>query len=309
MSSVNWGDMNKVEYFGKMGGMMISMRTFLFPLQVVKTRLQFQNKADRQYRGIIDAVRKIGKSEGYRGFFKGYPISLMSLPAGIIYLMTLELGWQYLPTNMPPVARDSLSGVCACAASQLWMVPIDVVSQHQQVNTHDRFSARDQLRQTRELQRSIYAREGLAGFYRGFWISLCTFGPQSAIFWTLFFATKKKLFRLKNENLQVCIAAGSSSVFTNLVTTPLDTVRARYQLNKEPTTTKETFLRLWHAEKIPGLYKGYFARTLYGLVNSSPILMGYFWIRQSSQRNGSDSWRLKQMNVDCIYIVIVIMKV
>ena len=26
MSSVNWGDMNKVEYFGKMGGMMISMR-------------------------------------------------------------------------------------------------------------------------------------------------------------------------------------------------------------------------------------------------------------------------------------------
>jgi len=45
-------------------------------------------------------------------------------------------------------------------------------------------------------------------------------------------------------------------VLTNLLTTPLDTVRARYQLNKEPTTTRETFLKLWNSEKLPGLYKG-----------------------------------------------------
>ena len=32
-------------------------------------------------------------------------------------------------------------GVCACAASQMWMVPIDVLSQHQQINTKDKFSA------------------------------------------------------------------------------------------------------------------------------------------------------------------------
>jgi len=264
--------------------MMVGMRTVLFPLQVVKTRLQFQNKADRQYSGMFDAAKKIVRQEGYSGFFKGYPISMMSLPAGFIYLTTLELSWQFLPSNLPQICRDSLSGVIACAASQMWMVPIDVVSQHQQINSSERFSVAAQLDQTRQLVRRIAAKEGLVGFYRGFWISLCTFGPQSAIFWSLFGKTKSSLDHLQNENLQVCLSAATSSVFTNLLTTPLDTVRARYQLNPEGTSTKQTFLDLWHSEKIPGLYKGYFARTLYGLLNSGPILMGYFWIRRSSQK-------------------------
>lgn len=288
-ASLKWADMDKTQYFGKMFTMMVTMRTCLFPLQVVKTRLQFQNKADRQYSGILDAAKKIARSEGYMGFFKGYPISMLSLPAGFIYLTSLELSWQFLPDKMPKSVRDSASGVCACAASQMWMVPIDVLSQHQQINTKDKFSARDQVSQTKTLASKIYSREGVKGFYRGFWISLFTFGPQSAIFWGLFGSCQSKLKEstiTKNENLHVCISAATASVLTNLLTTPLDTVRARFQLNKHRMSTKETFLKLYNSEGIPGLYKGYFARTLYGLLNSSPILMGYFWIRRSSQRKG-----------------------
>jgi len=284
-TSVKWADMNKLQYFAKMGTMMVSMRTFLFPLQVVKTRLQFQNKADRQYRGMVDAMCKIAKSEGMTGFFKGYPTSMLSLPAGFMYLTTLELSWQFLPGKMNPLLRDSASGVIACAASQMWMVPIDVVSQHQQVNTKDHFSVRGQLTQTKTLASQIFKREGLNGFYRGFWISILTFGPQSAIFWGAYGRTKQKMDQLLTQypNLQVCISAATASVITNLITTPLDTVRARYQLNIERTSVKDTFLKLLRSEGVPGLYKGYFARTLYGLLNSGPIVLGYMWIRRSSQ--------------------------
>ena len=45
-------------------------------------------------------------------------------------------------------------------------------------------------------------------------------------------------------------------MLTNLLTTPLDTVRARFQLNKHRMSTKETFLKLYNSEGIPGLYKG-----------------------------------------------------
>jgi len=284
-SGVKWGEIDKTQYFAKMFGMMVGMRTCLFPLQVIKTRLQFQNKATKQYNGMFDAFKKIAKTEGVSGFFKGYPISMLTLPSAFIYMTALEISWQFLPNNLPPLARDSMSGVCACAASQMWMVPIDVVSQHQQVNTQSQFSARDQLRQTRDLAKNIFAKEGIIGFYRGFWISLATFGPQSAIFWSLFGHVKTASSkRVKNENLQVCISAASASVFTNLATTPLDTVRARFQLNQSPTTSRETFLKLWRSEGVRGLYKGYFARTLYGLLNSGPILMGYFWIRRSSAK-------------------------
>ena len=90
------------------------------------------------------------------------------------------------------------------------MVPIDVVSQHQQINKHNT-PPRDQLNQTRHLARKIFAKEGILGFYRGFWISLCTFGPQSAIFWSLFGYCKKSVTKVKNEDLQVCISAASAS--------------------------------------------------------------------------------------------------
>ena len=102
-------------------------------------------------------------------------------------------------------------GVIACAASQMWMVPIDVVSQHQQINSAERFSVAAQLDQTRQLVRRIAVNEGIVGFYRGFWISLCTFGPQSAIFWSLFGKTKSSLDHSQNENLQVCLSAATSS--------------------------------------------------------------------------------------------------
>jgi len=104
-----WSQMDKKQYFGKLLTMMVGMRTVLFPLQVVKTRLQFQNKADAQYSGTLDAIKKIARREGLNGFFKGYPISMLSLPAGFIYLTSLELSWQFLPSSLPPSLKDSLS--------------------------------------------------------------------------------------------------------------------------------------------------------------------------------------------------------
>lgn len=52
----------------------------LSPLDVIKTRLQFQGKYEnvKHYNGFIDAFSRIGREEGIFGFFRG-------LPARIIY--------------------------------------------------------------------------------------------------------------------------------------------------------------------------------------------------------------------------------
>ena len=152
-----WSQMDKKQYFGKLLTMMVGMRTVLFPLQVVKTRLQvmkkwsfwivlnrffqFQNKADAQYSGTYDCIKKIARREGFQGknlilfirkeplfimktsvksvsgFFKGYPISMLSLPAGFIYLTSLELSWQFLPSSLPASVKDSLSVKASFATS------------------------------------------------------------------------------------------------------------------------------------------------------------------------------------------------
>lgn len=56
------------------------IRTCLYPLSLVKTRLQVQSKKTL-YNGTWDAFKKIGKMEGIAGLYRGYWVnSLLTVP-------------------------------------------------------------------------------------------------------------------------------------------------------------------------------------------------------------------------------------
>ena len=67
------------------------------------------------------------------------------------------------------------------------------------------------MRQTASLAKSIFRNGGVTGFYRGFWISLFTFGPQSAIFWGTFGKARRTYEFIPNQNLQVSLSAATAS--------------------------------------------------------------------------------------------------
>ena len=50
-----------------------------------------QIQSTREYNGVIHAFKKIFQNEGFVGFFKGYPVSMFSMPATFLYLTTLEV--------------------------------------------------------------------------------------------------------------------------------------------------------------------------------------------------------------------------
>jgi len=83
-------------------------------------------------------------------------------------------------------------GLLACTASQLWFVPCDIISQHQQINSNKE-NVRQQLRNTFDLAKNVYKNEGILGFYRGFILSMITFGPQSMLFWHIFGSARESL--------------------------------------------------------------------------------------------------------------------
>jgi len=77
--------------------------TTTYPLQVIKARLQQRSQvvelteageiqvSKREYAGVIDCVRRIGKREGLRGFFKGcLPNALRVAPSAAITFVTYE---------------------------------------------------------------------------------------------------------------------------------------------------------------------------------------------------------------------------
>jgi len=234
---------------------------------------------------VIHAFKKIFQNEGLLGFFKGYPVSMVSLPASFFYLTTLEASWDLLPANMP--LKNAASGLLACTASQLWFVPCDIISQHQQINSNKE-NVRQQLRSTFDLAKNVYKNEGVLGFYRGFFLSMITFGPQSMLFWHIFGSTREHLARYQyikqNQNAHIGFSAAISSVLTNVFMTPLDTIRARYQLNTKRTSVADVTKELWSNEGYKGFYKGYTARTTYGLLNAAPLIMCLFYIRRTSKK-------------------------
>ena len=50
-------------------------------------------QSTREYNGVIHAFKKIFQNEGFVGFFKGYPVSMFSMPATFLYLTTLEVNF------------------------------------------------------------------------------------------------------------------------------------------------------------------------------------------------------------------------
>ena len=87
------------------------------------------------------------------------------------------------------------------------IVPFDVISQHLMVlGINPRAGAKDvaanplaintvnrsKMQITWDIARTIYVRDGLRGFYRGYVASLCTYVPSSGCWWT-FYSTYQEL--------------------------------------------------------------------------------------------------------------------
>lgn len=110
--------------------------------------------------------------------------------------------------------RAFIGGGCACAVSQLIMVPFDVISQHMMIferhkplnisannyaSTSSTSNSLDTLNLAKKLQKNpklylaplivkeIYRRDGaIKGFYRGYLASLMCYVPSSSLLWCFY---------------------------------------------------------------------------------------------------------------------------
>ena len=79
--------------------------------------------------------------------------------------------------------------------------------------------------------------EGVRGLYRGYIVSLWTYGPHSGFYWSFYYLYSESVEKRmpKNtfafrETLRIVIAGFLASSTAIIITNPLDVVRTRYQL-------------------------------------------------------------------------------
>jgi solute carrier family 25 folate transporter 32 len=178
------------------------------PIWLIKTRMALQARAAVPgvvpYKGLIDALVRIGREEGLRGYYKGIgPSLVLQTTHGAIQFAVYEelkelastTAWHWSAGGWPAPralergeldtprqlgsAEVSLYGALSKLTAAVSTYPTQVVRSRLQ----QRFEAGRSLvyRTTGEAVALTWQREGFGGFYKGLAPSLLRVMPQSAI--------------------------------------------------------------------------------------------------------------------------------
>jgi len=300
LTVIEWEMLDKKKFFPLSMMSSFTVRCFLYPLTLIRTRLQVQHK-NAMYSGTFDAYKKISQTEGIRGLYRGFWISCFQVVSGIFYVSTYEGVRHILDKNgvQDPRVKAMLGGSCASMVGQTIIVPFDVMSQHMMVlglnprTGTKEVSAnplavptegRSRAQISYDIARTIYVRDGFRGFYRGYVASLCTYVPSSACWWT--FYSSYQMFGAAlapvwaPATLVQCVAAVASGCTTSFITNPLDLVRARVQVHRR--SIPDTIRHLWRTERWSVFRKGLTARMTSSSIYSLAVIFGYESVKKMS---------------------------
>lgn len=137
--SPQWKDVNKVKFLSIMPACSFLMRLSLYPLNLIKVRMQATNI----YSSTFHAIKTILTTEGPKALYKGFGLQIMGTTlAGPIYLSTYETQRHNVYSLLVHRVRDDghrrsigdfVGGVMATMVSQTIVTPIDIVQQLRQM--------------------------------------------------------------------------------------------------------------------------------------------------------------------------------
>ena len=189
----------------------IISRICTHPLDTAKARLQSGGKAANTYRGPVDVLRKTIRTEGIRGWYRGFGAILVGgTPGTMVYLCSYEMIKKRLSaissssTSTTGTASSNgdnnesfvvhfASGMLAETIACIVYVPVDVIKERLQVQQQQQrgTSAASAYHGSYDAMRKIMKNEGLGGIYKGYGATLLSFGPFSAVYFGLYEFMKK----------------------------------------------------------------------------------------------------------------------
>ncbi|KAJ3610585.1 hypothetical protein NHX12_022677 [Muraenolepis orangiensis] len=156
------------------------------PAEVVKQRMQMYNSP---YRGVLDCVRAVWRTEGGGAFYRSYTTQLtMNVPFQALHFMIYE----YLQELLNPRRRYNpsshvVSGALAGAIAAAATTPLDVCKTL--LNTQESLAPgapHGRITGLAHAFRTVYGLGGLRGFFRGAQARVIYQMPSTAISWSVY---------------------------------------------------------------------------------------------------------------------------
>jgi len=262
--NVEWQKINLGRLALALGTTSLLENLLYHPWWVLKTREQAEviSRSEGVWRNSYTFARKILQREGikalYRGFWAG---SIGSLPSAYLYLISYHKAKHELSKYTSPLLQLTapfIAGILAEAASLLFFVPIDVITQRMQLlNTIGRNSF--------TVAKDLIKSEGFLSLYRGTLLTGLKLGIGSGVWWLAYEQNKSSISNLTGRApsaISGIFAGFIAGILSTVVTNPLDVVKTRIQMQVPDVkgipyrTAMVGFKDIWKKEGWRGLNRG-----------------------------------------------------
>jgi hypothetical protein len=216
----------------------VTVDALIYPLQLITTRVQVESRSratvwDASLRVARDVLRREGGAGLYRGFVL---FTAGGLPSQGAYFYGYNWARSRLgaaaegapPSSRPPqFLVDAAAGMFAdVVAAPLW-TPVEVVTTRLQIQGPGAVAYAGAW----DAARSILRSEGASGLFRGLSATVFAFGPASALWWSTYQASRRRLEAWAGvSDVAVDATAGLvAGCVSSAVTNPLDIAKTRLQ--------------------------------------------------------------------------------
>lgn len=307
-TEINWDNLDKTKFYVVGAGLFTGVTVVLYPVSVVKTRLQVASK-DIGEKNAFAVARGILKNDGIPGLYRGFGTVITgAVPTRIIFLTALETTKVAAFKMVEPFSlsepvqaaiANGAAGMLASLCSQAIFVPIDVVSQKLMVQGYSGYAT---YNGGIDVVRKVVKADGIQGLYRGFGLSVMTYAPSSAVWWASYGSSQRFFWRLlgygaeseeaapsgwKIASVQAAggIVAGATA---SCITTPLDTIKTRLQVmgHEKRHGAAQVVKKLIAEEGWKGLYRGLGPRFFSTSAWGTSMILSYEYLKRLCAKEG-----------------------
>jgi solute carrier family 25 aspartate/glutamate transporter 12/13 len=257
----------------------------VYPIDLVKTRLQNQRATERLYSGGLDCFLKVIRNEGFLGLYRGILPQLVGVaPEKAIKLTTNDLMRSLLRdkrTGTLTLTREIIAGGCAGASQVIFTNPLEIVKIRLQVQGEAARLVGSAPVGAVAIVRGL----GFAGLYKGASACLLRDIPFSSIYFTLYSHLKRDVCgegRLKEKltPLELLICGALSAAPAAYLATPADVIKTRLQVvartgQQTYTDIPDVVRKVWTTEGPRAFFKGGVARVLRSSPQFGVTLLSY----------------------------------
>uniref|UniRef100_H2XVV3 ADP/ATP translocase n=1 Tax=Ciona intestinalis TaxID=7719 RepID=H2XVV3_CIOIN len=274
-------------------------KTTIAPIERVKLLLQLQAtstqiSASNQYKGIMDCLIRLPKEQGIRSYWRG------NLTNVYRYFFTQALNFAFrdlYKSYMTPPAKNGnnfwqvfginmLCGGAAGVSSMCITYPLDFARTRLSADVGTGGSR--QFNGLIHCMKSVAARDGIVGLYKGLSLSIPTVIVYRATYFGAFDTAKSMLTEPNQSPIVLTwIIAQTSTTLAGLICYPLDTIRRRMVMqsgrsveNRHYKNAADCCVKMYQQEGgMRSFYKGALSNVIRGM-GSALVLVLYDELKQ-----------------------------